>query len=771
MLYSNNRILTVNTALLRRVLCPVGYSRFSELLPFLLPSTGMQSEWRENDYRGIIDIKVKTERQVRQEENMNDSVIKDENARIRRMVEIDKSTLPADGGPDFNRLIFATSPYLLQHADNPVDWYPWGEDAFARAAAENKPIFLSIGYATCHWCHVMEHEAFEDREVAAAFNSSFVCIKVDREERPDIDEQYMTVAQMMTGSGGWPLNIFMTPEKKPFFAATYMPRTPRMGMPGIIQILDGLSEMWRNERQKLEESSESVIEALARLSEPDPGELPDMAMAENAFLQLKEMYDGNWGGFGGSPKFPMPLNLTFLLRFWKRTGNGAARAMVEHSLKMQRQGGIYDQIGFGFHRYAVDRHWLVPHFEKMLYDQALMTIACLEAFQATGAHFCRQTAEEIIAYVLGEMTSPEGGFFAGQDADTEGEEGTYYLWTPAEIAAAIGQDEAELFCRLFDVTEKGNFEGHNILHLPLSPESFAAREGVLPEVLNADLERWRQTLLSVRRKRIRPFRDEKVLTAWNGLMIAALARGYAVTGKVDYLDAADRAVAFVGTQLTGPGGRLLRSFHLGKAVIPGFLEDYAFFVWGLIELHQATLEPEYLDRASSLAKEMLRLFDGETGEGLYETGNDSEQLPVRQQSARDGVLPSGNGVAAFDLFRLGRITGDENFLRAGEVIVRTFMGNVTRQPLSALNLLAAADFHLGPEVTVTLSGRKDEMGEMLRVVRSRFMPHLILRHEKGAEGGFPAKGGLPTAYVCARGSCRPPITEPADLGVLLDEVG
>jgi len=494
---------------------------------------------------------------------------------------------------------------------------------------------------------------------------------------------------------------------------------------------------------------------------------------QEACRQLAEMYDNQWGGFGSAPKFPMPLYLSFLLRFWQRTGTAAALAMTEHSLLMMRQGGVYDQLGFGFHRYSVDRQWLVPHFEKMLYDQALIAIAYLEAFQATGTPGYRQVAEEIFAYVLGEMTAPDGGFFSGQDADTQGEEGTCYLWTPSEIAAAIGHDEARLFCRLFGVTEQGNFENRNILHLPLSPETFAIREGIMPELLLADLERWRQTLLSLRQRRVRPFRDEKVLTAWNGLMIAALARGYALTGEKSYLAAAQRAAAFVAMELTTPDGRLLRSCHQGKAAIPAFLEDYAFYVWGLIELHQATLEQAYLDRARSLTGEMLRLFDGASGEGLYETGNDSEQLPVRQQNSHDGVLPSGNSVAAFNLFRLGRITGDESFLRAGEVIVRTFMGGVASQPLASLHLLAAADFHLGTVMTITLAGNREELGEMLHTVRRRFLPQLALRHGDES-GGFPAVGGLPTAYVCAGGACRPPLTGAealGALGALLDELG
>jgi uncharacterized protein YyaL (SSP411 family) len=702
---------------------------------------------------------------------MHDSDPQDENVRIKRLVELDKSTLPPDGGPEFNRLIFATSPYLLQHAANPVDWYPWGEAAFAKAAAEDKPVFLSIGYATCHWCHVMEHEAFEDDDVAAAFNRSFVCIKVDREERPDIDDQYMTVAQLMTGSGGWPLNIFMTPAKKPFFAATYLPRTPRMGMPGIIQLLERVAELWRTERQKLEQDSALTIEALGRYFQPHPGSLPDEEVAQNAYRQLTELYDDQWGGFGNAPKFPMSLNLSFLLRFWKRTGIASALTMVEHSLRMLRQGGMYDQLGFGLHRYAVDRQWLVPHFEKMLYDQALMATVFLETFQATGVPYYRQVAAEIFTYVLGEMASPEGGFFAGQDADTEGEEGSCYLWTPAEIASAIGHDDAQLFCRLFDVTEQGNFEGRNILHLSVPPETFAARAGVLPEVLLADLERWRQTLLVMRGRRVPPFRDEKVLTAWNGLMIAALAKGYALTGEGRYLAAAERATAVIDGQLTTPGGRLMRSFYLGKSSVPAFLEDYAFYLWGLIELHQATLKHTYLGKARSLASDMLRLFDGAIGEGLYETGNDSEQLPVRQQTARDGVLPSGNGMAAFAFFRLGRITGDDAFLTTGEVIARTFMGDVARQPLAFLNLLAAADYHNGPELTVTLAGDEEKLGELLRVVHRRFSPNLAVRYGGSGDGEFPAVAGVATAYLCAKGACRPPVTDPEKLAALLAELG
>ena len=700
---------------------------------------------------------------------MKSNVERDENLRIRRLIEIDKSSLPPDGGPEFNRLIFTTSPYLLQHATNPVDWYPWGEEAFSRAASEDKPIFLSIGYATCHWCHAMEHESFEDREVAAAFNRSFVCIKVDREERPDIDEQYMAVAQMMTGSGGWPLNIFMTPAKMPFYAGTYIPRTPRMGLPGIIRLLETVADMWGRERHKLEESSGSAVKALSRLLQPHPGALPDRTPELNAFRQMNEMFDRSWGGFGDAPKFPMAINLFFLLRFWKKSNTAAPLGMVQHTLRKMRQGGICDQLGFGFHRYTVDRQWLIPHFEKMLYDQALLALACLETCQAVNEPFYLRMAEEIFEYLLREMVSPAGGFYSGQDADTEGEEGKCYLWTPAEVAAVIGQQEAALFCRLFDVTEKGNFEGSNILHLPISAEHFAAREGILPELLSADGERWRQELLRVREERVRPFRDEKALSAWNGLTIAALARGYALTGEERYLDAARQAADFVATKLTNPEGRLLRSYHLGQASIPAFLEDYAFVIWGLIELHQATLEQAFLDDASSLAVEMMRLFGDGEGSGLYETGSDAEQLLLRQKNAQDGVLPSPNGVAAMDLFRLGRIRGNERFSKAGEDIVMSFMGDAVRQPLAYLTLLAAADYHQGAELTVTLSGRREELGALLAASRSRFLPNLVLRY--GGDGERPVAGGIPSAGICSEGVCRPPLTDADELVAQLAELG
>jgi len=694
----------------------------------------------------------------------------DENRYIRQLIELDKRSLPPDGGPQFNRLIFSSSPYLLQHAENPVDWYPWGEDAFARARAEDKPIFLSIGYATCHWCHVMAHESFADDEVAAAFNRSFVCIKVDREERPDIDDQYMTVAQLLTGSGGWPLNVFMTPDKRPFHVATYLPRRAQRGLPGIIAYLDRVAELWRTERDKLEASTADILSALHGASQPQSGELPQRTLEDQAYQELAALYDHEWGGFGTATKFPMPLYLSFLLRYGRQSGIAAAQDMVTDLLRRLRQGGIYDQLGFGIHRYAVDRQWLVPHFEKMLYDQALVAFASLEACQASADPFYGRMAEEILTFALDELSTPEGGFCSGLDADSEGEEGVYYLWTPDEIEAALGSVEGKLCCQLFAVTAPGNFEGHNILHLPMTLADFAARVGITPQLLAADLERWRRTLLALRQQRIRPFRDEKVLTAWNGLMIAALARGSAVTGEQRWLIAAVRAAGFVREHLTTPAGRLLRSFHHGVAAVPAFLEDHACLLWGLIELHQATLNPLWLQQALSLADAMLTLFASDGG-GLYDTGADAEQLPLRRLNAYDGIFPSGNSLAAFALFRLGRIADEPRWLQAGEDVVRAFMGTIKRQPRASLLMLAAAGYHRDPETIVTLVGARERLGELLHTVHQSYLPGLALRYGGDGSGAFSAMDGQPTAYVCAGGSCRPPVTDANVLGKLLDEVG
>lgn len=695
---------------------------------------------------------------------------RDWNVRLHRLIGIDRGTLPQDGGASFNRLIFATSPYLLQHAENPVDWYPWGKEAFARAKREDKPVFLSIGYATCHWCHVMEDESFENPLVAEVINRHFVAIKVDREERPDIDDQYMTVAHMMTGSGGWPLNIIMTPDRRPFFAATYLPVEPRMGMPGIIRLLEKVADIWRTERGKVEANCAAVMAELKKNDRPVSGALPGEGIFQDAMKELATMFDPEWGGFGRAPKFPIPHNLMFLLRYWKRSGGTAPLAITEQTLRMIRSGGVYDQLGFGIHRYATDRQWLIPHFEKMLYDQALVATAYLETFQATGAPCYRQAADEIFAYVLRDMTSPDGGFYAGQDADSEGEEGRYYVWTEAEIREILGEQDAALVCRFYGVTEQGNFEGRNILHLAQPQAEFAEREGMSLELLRANLARWQGLLRSAQMKRIRPFRDEKVLTAWNGLMIAALSKGFSVTGDKCYLAAAERAARFVLEHLQSAGGRLLRSFHRGAGSIPAFLEDYAFYVHGLISLYEATLDRGWLAEALRMSADMLRLFGDKEG-GLFDSGCDTEEVLIRKMSAADVVTPSGNSMAAMNLLRLGRITADDAIVGEGERILRAFMGDAAQQPAGYLYFLIALDYFTAPQVEITINGRLDdpETIAMLRVVGRRFIPHLVLRHtEKGED--LKTLGGNGTAWLCAAGGCRLPLADAQALGRLLDEL-
>ena len=684
----------------------------------------------------------------------------DENVRIGRLIALDKSRLPADGGPDFNRLIFASSPYLLQHADNPVAWYEWGEDPFARAKAEDKPVFLSIGYATCHWCHVMAHECFADPEVAGILNRGYIAIKVDREERPDLDEQYMAVSQMMTGSGGWPLNLFLTPERQPFLAVTYVPKYPKMGMPGFMELLENVTRVWQGRRDLIDNNCASVMDSLRRLSRVDPGGLPEPTRGAEAQSQLEAMYDHEYGGFGRAPKFPMPVYLSYLLR----AGGDNGVRLACRSLLAMRHGGICDQAGFGFHRYAVDQRWLIPHFEKMLYDQALIATAALEAGQASGDGCFIEIAEEIFTFVLRDLTSPEGGFHSALDADSEGEEGAFYLWTPAEIRDVLGATQGERCCRVFGVTGEGNFEGRNILSLSDTPVGLAEREGVAPELFLSDLARWREALLDVRQRRIRPLRDEKILTSWNGLMIAALARGYAVTGERRWLEAAGRGAAFVRSRLVAPSGRLMRCHHQGRAGVPAFLEDYAFLAWGLLELYDATLGRDWLDWASSLAVDMLGLFRDEDSGVLHGTGSDGEALLVRQLSAHDGAIPSGYSVAVRALVRLGAITGEERFSGAADAALRAISAKMAAQPAGYLYGLLAAEELAGDQVAITFSGKLDEgaIDAMLKEIGRRLIPNLILKREN-------PDGGPGIVSVCAAGACRPPVGDPRELAQQLEQ--
>jgi uncharacterized protein YyaL (SSP411 family) len=612
-----------------------------------------------------------------------------------------------------NRLIYTKNPYLLQHAFNPVDWYPWGPEAFERAKKDDKPVFVSIGYSTCHWCHVMEKEVFDDPVSAEFMNEAFVCVKVDREERPDLDSIYMAASQMLTGSGGWPLNIIMTPDKKPFFAATYIPKEGRFGHMGMLELIPKIKDAWRERKDEVLSSAEQITAALREALPAAPGEDLGTETLKRAFDQLVQHFDPLFGGFTDMPKFPTAHNLFFLLRYWKRTGEKKALEMVDKTLNAMLRGGIYDHLGFGFHRYATDRQWLVPHFEKMLYDQALISIAYVEACQATGRSEYEQTAREIFEYVFCVMTSPEGGFYCGEDADTEGVEGKFYLWRKEKIDRVLTKEEAELAAKVFNVTEEGNFTepvtgegtGTNILHLKGSFKDLASEFETPEDELKRRLESVRKKLFEERENRAHPHKDDKILTDWNGLMIAALAKGAQAFAEPRYASAAAKAAAFILKSMRTEDGGLLHSFCDGEARVNAFLDDYAFFIWGLIELYEATFMAGYLKAAIELNNILIKNFWDETEGGFYFTAVDAEALPARNKEVYDGAVPSGNSVAAYNLLRLGRITADTSLEEKAAKIVRVFSKSVVQAPSAYTQLMCAIDFAVGPQQDHALPAR------------------------------------------------------------------
>ncbi|MDD2498681.1 MAG: thioredoxin domain-containing protein, partial [Desulfitobacteriaceae bacterium] len=594
-----------------------------------------------------------------------------------------------------NRLINEKSPYLLQHAHNPVDWYPWGPEAFAHAVSDDKPIFLSIGYSTCHWCHVMERESFEDEEVAAILNKEFVPVKVDREERPDIDHIYMTVCQSMTGHGGWPLTIIMTPDKKPFFAGTYFPKNSRGHIPGLVDVLTQISRLWQSERAKILSSGNQIASSIsAHLTIGKPGKLTE-EMLHRTFESFRDEFDQNYGGFSSAPKFPTPHILGFLLRYWKTYGEKDALDMVEKTLEGMARGGIYDHIGFGFARYSTDRKWLVPHFEKMLYDNALLAVSYIETYQATKKSYYREIAEEILSYILRDMTSPEGGFFAAEDADSEGEEGKFYVWTPDEVKEILGDESGERFSVFYDIKPSGNFEGKSIPNLISQEDAFEQRRLFKKE---------RQALFEAREKRIHPFKDDKILTAWNGLMIAAMALAARVFNEPTYRQAAENAAQFILKKLRRNNGRLLARYREGEAQHLGYVDDYAFLTWGLIELYQASFQPKYLKEALTLSQNFVDHFWDEENGGFFLYGNDSEQLLVRPKEVYDGATPSGNSVSALNFFRLARLTGETKWEETAQQILETFGGAVKQSPAGYTHLLMALQFVEGSSQEIVLTG-------------------------------------------------------------------
>lgn len=679
-----------------------------------------------------------------------------------------------------NRLKFEKSPYLLQHADNPVDWYPWGPEAFEKARKENKPVFLSIGYSTCHWCHVMEHESFEDLDVARLMNQAFVSVKVDREERPDIDNIYMTVCQMLTGSGGWPLTILMTPDKKPFFAATYIPKESRFGRMGMLELIPRMQEFWSTRRDELLDSANQISGALQQVSKDSPGEELSESTLRTAYEQLGRRFDGVYGGFGRAPKFPTPHNLLFLLRFWKRTGDAKALEMVEKTLQAMRQGGIYDHVGFGFHRYSTDPIWLVPHFEKMLYDQALLAMAYTEAYQATGKEEYGKTGREIFTYVLRDMTSPAGAFYSAEDADSEGEEGKFYLWTEKEVRQILDRQESDFIVSVFNIEEEGNFTeqmsgrrtGGNILHLGQRLTEIAGRRKISYQDLQKRLETVREKFFAVREKRIRPHKDDKVLTDWNGLMIAALAKGAQAFDEPRYAKAAVGAADFILKNMRTPEGRLLHRFREGQAGIQANLDDYAFLVWGMLEIYEATFELGYLQTALELNRESVKHFWDDQNGGFHFTADDAETHLVRHKEIYDGAVPSGNSVAALNLLRLGRLTANADFEERAAKIGRAFSKKVKESPSAHTQLLVGVDFGIGPSYEVVIAGdlQANDTKAMLRALMGPFVPNKVVLLRPSAEApeisrlapftrSQAAVNGKATAYVCLNYVCKLPTTD------------
>ncbi|GAV23539.1 thioredoxin domain-containing protein [Carboxydothermus pertinax] len=673
-----------------------------------------------------------------------------------------------------NRLIHEKSPYLLQHAYNPVDWYPWGEDAFKKAKMEDKPVFLSIGYSTCHWCHVMERESFENEEVADLLNKHFVAIKVDREERPDVDQIYMTACQAMTGQGGWPLTIIMTPEKKPFFAGTYFPKRSKWGRPGLIEILTEIAKLWETDREQLLTISKRLYEFMQTMPQSKKGDLTEEVL-EKAYREFLGKFDSEYGGFGPAPKFPTPHNLIFLFRYWKRTGEEKALVMAEKTLEAMARGGIYDHVGYGFHRYSTDREWLVPHFEKMLYDNALLAYTYLEAYQATKKEKYARVAREVFTYVKRKMTSPEGGFYSAEDADSEGVEGKYYAWTPDEVKKALGPEEGELFCRVYDITPEGNFEGKNIpnlIHTDL--ESMAVKFGKSSEELTDSLDRMRQKLYQGREKRVLPHKDDKILTSWNGLMIAALAKGVRVLQDQELLNMAQKAAEFIFSKLRRDDGRLLARYREGEGAVLAYLDDYAFLIWGLIELYEASFEVRYLKLAVELTREMLKLFWDEKHGGLFFTGADGEELITRPKEIYDGALPSGNSVAALNLLRLSRMLGEEDFLQKAEEILSTFAGKVSEIPSAHSFYLLAYLFYLGPVKEIVVAGEPDgeDTRAMIEKINLAYLPNSVVLFHPIGDAGQEIREIIPhiadkksligeraTVYVCENFSCKAPVVE------------
>ena len=674
-----------------------------------------------------------------------------------------------------NRLANETSPYLLQHAHNPVDWYPWGDEALARAREEDKPILLSIGYSACHWCHVMERESFEDPATADLMNQHFISIKVDREERPDLDAIYMQAVQAMTGSGGWPMTVFLTPDGVPFYGGTYFPPDDRHGLPSFKRILTSLADAYQNRRQELTQTTDQLMGHLRQEmgAQAAAGSLLAPTLLDQASRTLQRRFDAQNGGFGAAPKFPQAMALDFLLRAYHRGGNPSARHAVEHTLRKMARGGMYDQLGGGFHRYSVDAQWLVPHFEKMCYDNALLSRLYLDAYRAFGDDEYRRIAQETLEYVQRDLTSAEGGFFATLDADSEGEEGVYYIWSPQEVEEHLGAEDGRIFDRYYGLSDGPNFEGKNIPHVPRDRDVVAHMLGITMEALDESLARGRAKLLAARAGRVPPGRDEKILASWNGLMLRSFARAAATLGRADFRETAIRNGEFLTTKMSH-GGRLWRSYKDGRAKLNGYLEDYAAVANGLLDLWELTFDLRWFTAASELADAILAHFYDAAVEGFYDTSDDHESLIVRPRNLQDNATPSGSALAAELLLRLAAFTEDAEYERIAATLLRGMADLMQRYPLAFGHWLGALDFYLGPRREIAIMEEPDsaEARALLDVVWRRYLPRTVLA--AGSPGGAAAQSvpllmerpqvdGQATAYVCRNHTCQAPVTEPEAL--------
>jgi uncharacterized protein len=691
--------------------------------------------------------------------------------------------LPADGGSAYNRLIFESSPYLLQHARNPIDWRAWGDEALKLALSSDKPIFLSIGYTTCHWCHVMEKESFEDEEVARLLNENYICIKVDREERPDLDNVYMSVTQMMTGRGGWPMTVIMTPQKVPFFAGTYFPKS------SMLDMLPHFSRIWKEEREKVDEVGRSIIENLAKAQSSQAGGDLNATHLDRCFDALSQAYDPEHGGFGQQPKFPTPHSLSFLVRYYQRTGKEEALNMVSHTLRQIRLSGTYDQIGWGIHRYSTDREWLVPHFEKMLYDQALFAVACLETYQLTKDPLMKEACKNTLDYVSRELSSPEGGFYSAEDADSEGEEGKFYLWTNDELISVLGDEDGKTFINIFGCESSGNYldeatrqrTGKNIPHLKKSISEYSLSQDVSPKEFQNKLENIRKNLFNSREHRVHPQLDDKVLTDWNGLMISAFAKSGQAFGNKEYVIRAKKAADFCLSELRQPNGRLLKRWRLGKAGLPAHLEDYAFLAQGLIDLYEATCTPHYLDQAKQLIDLSRELFEDSNIGGFFLTAKDGEQLLTRPKEIYDGAIPSGNSVMAMNLCRIWKISGDEKYRECLNRSFSAFSGFLESNPSGAENFLHALAFVLHPPYEIVISGNLEDENtkKFFKQTSEHFLPfktqiHLPKQFEKSKIVELApylrafTSSQKPTFFLCRDYACEQPREDPKEVGNILN---